>query len=241
MQASQLRPASELSKRYGVKCIVYGGPGSGKTPLIATAPKVVLLATEPGLGSMRNSNVATWEAHTPEKIDEFMKWALSSTELKQFDTIAIDSLSNLSELFLLQEQKNEKHGQKAYGQANTRTMKVCNDLYYMRDKHIVMIGKQTIVENGSQNTNSGYVMYEPVLQKRPYFPGKELNTKIPHLFDNIMHLCDVTMPGFQKPQRALRTKEIPEILARDRYGNLDDLEPPDLTRLFDKALNAPAL
>lgn len=241
MQASQLKPAGTLAQRYGVKAIIYGAPGSGKTPLISTAPRPVLMATEPGLGSMRHSTVPTWEAHTPEKIDEFLKWALSSTEMQQYDTIAIDSLSNLSEIFLAREQKEEKHGQRAYGVSNTRTLKVCNDLYYMRDKHIVMICKQTLGENGNQNMSPAGIMYEPVLQKRPYFPGKELNTKIPHLFDNIHHLCDVRVPGYPQPVRALRTKEIPEIMARDRYGNLAEIEPPNLTQLFHKALTAPPI
>ena len=111
MQASQLKPAGTLAQRYGVKAIIYGAPGSGKTPLISTAPRPVLMATEPGLGSMRNSTVPTWEAHTAEKIDEFMKWATSSTEMQQYDTIAIDSLSNLAEIFLTREQKEEKHVQ----------------------------------------------------------------------------------------------------------------------------------
>lgn len=237
MQASQLRPASELAKRYGVKAIIHGAPGSGKTPLVSTAPRPVMLATEPGLGSLRSSNVPVWEAYQPAKIAEFMKWILESKEAANYDTVAVDSLSNASEIFLTEMTAIEKDGRRAYGRANEKTMKLCNDLYYMQSKHIVMICKQTTRENGKESVmQNGQVLYEPVMQKIPYFPGKELNSKIPHLFDDILHLCDASIPGHAKPQRALRTREIPEVMARDRYGGLEDLEPANLSYFFDKAM-----
>ena len=118
-----------------------------------------------------------------------------------------------------------------------RTMKIANDLYYMPQKHIVMIAKQALVENGRQTIlQNGEVTYEPIMQKRPFFPGKDLNVKVPHLFDNVMHLGEASVPGMPKPVRALRTKEIPEVFARDRLGNLNELEQPDLTASFAKAM-----
>lgn len=237
MQMSNLRPASQLARRYGVKAIVFGGPGSGKTPLINTAPRPVLLVTEPGMLSMRTSNVPAWEAYEPAKIKEFFDWFMKSQEAKNFDTLAIDSISNIAELILAEELQKVKHGMKAYGNMSERVMAVCNDLYYMPQKHIAMIAKQGLVENGRQTIlQNGEVTYEPIMQKRPFFPGKDLNVKIPHLFDNVMHLGEVVIPGMNKPQRALRTKEIPEVFARDRLGNLAEVEPPDLSAIFGKAM-----
>jgi hypothetical protein len=237
MQASQLRPANELAKRYGVKTIIFGAPGSGKTPLIATAPRPVVLATEPGLASLRHTTVPVWEAYQPNKITEFMKWILESKEASAYDTVAVDSLSNVAELFLSHELDEKKHGLKAYGAANEKTLDICNALFHMQQKHVIMNAKQTTADNGRQSImQNGVVVYEPILQKIPYFPGKELNTKVPHLFDNVMHLCEATIPGHAKPQKALRTQEIPEVRARDRYGNLNDLEPANLNYLFDKAM-----
>ncbi|MCP5883106.1 ATP-binding protein, partial [Klebsiella pneumoniae] len=74
MQMSQLVPASQLTRRYGVKSVVFGGPGAGKTPLMQTAPRPVLLVTEPGMLSMRGSNIPCWEAPTPARINEFFEW-----------------------------------------------------------------------------------------------------------------------------------------------------------------------
>src|ERR1044072_4275471 len=237
MQASQLLPASQLAKRYGMKSIIFGAPGSGKTPLVSSAPRPVLLVTEPGMLSMRHSSVPAWEAYTAPKIVEFMEWIAKSKEVNSFDTIAIDSFSCVAEVLLADELPKHKHGMRAYGTMAERVMGICAMLYYMPQKHIVMIAKQTQVENGKQTLiQNGEVSYESVMQRRPHFPGKDLNIRIPHLFDNVMHLGDANIPGQPKPVKALRTREIAEIFARDRSGNLAELEPPDLNALFAKAM-----
>ena len=238
MQMSQLKAASQLARRYGVKATIYGGPGSGKTPLTNTAPRPVLLVTEPGMLSMRTSNIPAWEAYSPGLIAEFFDWFMKSKEAVNFDTLCIDSISNIAEIVLAEELIKVKHGLKAYGNMSERVMKICNDLYYMPQKHIAMIAKQCTVENGRQTMiQGGEIVTEPVMQKRPFFPGKDLNIKVPHLFDNVLHLGDVTIPGQPKPVRALRTKEIPEVFARDRLGNLAEIEQPDLSLLFAKAMS----
>lgn len=111
MQMSQLKPASELAQRFGVKALVYGGPGMGKTPIIKTAPRPVLCVVEPGMLSMRDAvNIPAWDAYTPERIDEFFKWLFTSAEAKNFDTVGIDSISQLAEIILTQELNRNKDG-----------------------------------------------------------------------------------------------------------------------------------
>lgn len=238
MNVNHLVPASQLAQRYGVKSIVFGAPGSGKTPLIQTAPRPVLLVTEPGMLSMRNAhNIPAWPAFDGPKIEEFFEWFMKSKEASQFDTLGIDSGSNIAEIILAEELKKQKHGLKAYGTMSERVMEKLNALYYMPQKHIVIICKQTTADNGRQTIiQGGEITYEPIKQKRPFFPGNDLNVKVPHLFDNVLHLDRVAMPGQPKPVPALRTKEIPEVFARDRLGNLGEIEPPDLSSLFAKAM-----
>ncbi len=124
MQMSQLKPASQLARRYGVKSVVFGAPGSGKTPLINTAPRPVLLVTEPGMLSMRGSNVPAWEAYSPALIVEFFEWFMKSREAANFDTLGIDSISNIAEIILADELGKVKHGMKAYGNMSERVMKI---------------------------------------------------------------------------------------------------------------------
>ncbi len=226
MNINQLKPASDLAKKFGVKSIIPGAPGTGKTPLVKTTPRPIMCVIEPGMLSMRDANnVPAWEANTPEKVEEFFTFILQSNEAKQFDTICIDSISQLAELFLTQELKRNKDGRKAYGELSRRVMDLVNALYYLPNKHVYMIAKQaTMEENGTAT-------------KKPYFPGQDLNIKIPHLYDEILYAGEANIPGQPKPVLAIRTKATYGILARDRSGKLAELEPPNIGDIFKKCMS----
>lgn len=224
MNFQSLKPAGQLAQRFGVKALAYGGPGMGKTPMVNSAPRPVLCCVEPGMLSMRGSSVPAWEAYDVGRINEFFAWVFQSAESKQFDTIAIDSISQLAEIILTDELKKNKDGRKAYGEMSRKVMEIVNALYYMPNKHIWLIGKQTVVDEMG------------VQRKKPYFPGQDLNVKIPHLFDEVLHIGLNTIPGQPKPIVAIRSAETFDIMARDRSGKLAELEPPNLANLFTKAM-----
>lgn len=228
MQMRDLKPASQLAQRFGVKCVAYGGPGAGKTPLFKTAPRPVLCVVEPGMLSMRDAtNIPAFEAYTPEKIEEFFDWLFRSHEARNFDTVGFDSFSQIAEIILKQELKRNKDGRKAYGEMSRRVMDWADGLYFMPNKHTYLIAKQGTVDEGGVNF------------KRPYFPGQDLNVKIPHLFDEILHIAPAQIPGvnMNKPVQAIRTLGTFDTMARDRSGKLAELEPPDLAALFRKVMS----
>ena len=151
MDIRDLKAASEHATNFGCKCIVYGPAGTGKTPILNTAPRPVLLATEAGLLSMRGSNIPTYEAYTPQRVDEFFKWFFNSTETKNFDTLGIDSGSQIADIYLQgalsgkSSSGNKKHGMAAYGEMATNTMEHLRTLYYTRYKHVYMICKKKLL------------------------------------------------------------------------------------------------
>lgn len=221
---SSLRPAHDFAIRFGVKAIVYGKPGSSKTPIANTAPRPLLLACEPGLRSMVGSKVATWPAYTPAKIDEFFKWFFSSAEVKNFDTLCIDSVSQMADVYLQDSLKRIKHGMQAYGDMATKVMDHLRTLYFTERMHTYLICKQEdLNENG-------------VIFKRPYFPGKQLSIDIPHMFDEILHLAKVPIPGAGE-QLAFRCHNSFDVLARDRTGRLNEFEPPNFGDIIKKCMS----
>jgi hypothetical protein len=225
MNLTNLRPANELAQRFGVKSVIYGGPGSGKTPLVDTCPTPVMLVVEPGMLSMRTSRVPCFEGNSAEKCDEFWQWFFQSSEPRKFDTLAIDSLSQMAETYLTRELGRWKDGSKAYGEMSRHVMDIVNRLYYTPQKHLYMICKQ-----GSVEENGG-------VMKRPYFPGQDLNVKIPHLFDEIWHIGLNMIPGVQGAQLSIRTRSSFDTMARDRSARLNELEPPNIGALFLKAMS----
>lgn len=226
MQINQLKSGRQCAQQYGVKMLIHGGPGSGKTPMIKTAPRPVLCATEPGLLSLRDWDGPVWEAYTVPRIEEFMRWITSSAEARNFDTVGIDSVSQMTEIKLAEALKENAHGLKAYGVMSDWTMPYLRDLFTMQQKHVYLIAKQFASDEGGG-----------VMKKRPYFPGKELNVKVPHLYDEILCAGTFTIPGVQGEQRAIRTLDSLTVAARDRSGKLDEFEPCDIGALIAKCMS----
>lgn len=230
MQMKDLKPASSFAQNYGFKAIAYGPPGEGKTPLIKTAPRPVMLVCEPGMGSMRDAhNIPAWEGYTPAKCAEFFDWVSKSNEAKNFDTVCIDSFSQYAEIELKQALSKNTHGLKAYGVMAEIVNERAHLLYYMPQKHVYLVCKETVIDEGG------------VKKRRPYFPGQDLNVKMPHLFDAILHVSKAQIPGFIKPQLAIRTLGTLDVMARIRTSRSDvfsELEPPDLAALIAKAMAA---
>lgn len=224
MQMSDLKPVSAFARNYGVKSLVYGGPGSGKTPIVTTAPNPVMCIVEPGVLSLKKENkIPAFEAYTPARIEEFFKWIFGSKETSNFDTLAVDSVSEMAEIILIEELTRCKDGRMAYGNMSRRMMVYMSGLYFLPNKHIYLIAKMASVDELGVN------------RKKPYFPGQDLNVKIPHLFDEILYAGKFPIPG-AGINPAFRTRETFDSMARDRSGTLDEFEQTNLTHIFNKIM-----
>jgi len=238
MNLKDLKPVSTLVQRYGVKTLAYGPPGGGKTPLITTAPRPVLLITEPGILSMRDSNIPAFEAYTPGRIDEFFKWLKSSNELKSFDTICVDSISQLAEIELTRALANNRDGRKAYGVMSQAVMEIVDFLYFMPEKHIYIIAKEAKQEEIVWSFSGPMPVQTTVFKKVPYFPGQDLSIKVPHRYDEIVRIAKGTIPGVAGEHKFIRSSgPDAELLCRDRSGKLNEYEPHNLSDMFRKIMN----
>lgn len=235
MQMSDLKAAGEFAQNFGVKALIYGAAGTGKTPLLNSAPRPILLATEPGLLSMRGSKIPTYEAYTPLRVDDFFKWFFSSAETKNFDTLGIDSASQIADIYLnaalngTSKAGNKKHGLAAYGEMADNTMEHLRTLFYTKEKHTYVICKEEIAD----------VDYQSL--RRPYFPGKVLPIQVPHLYDFIIRLTKTNVLGMVGEQLAFQCVGSQNVLARNRTGNLNEFEEPHFGRLVNKAMSVPPM
>lgn len=217
MQQSDLQRADVFAQRMGVKAIIYGPPGSGKTPVLNTAPRPVLLATEPGLLSMRGSNIPTWVAPTKDKMDEFFKWFEYSAEAKNFDTLGIDSTSEMCNIAL--RESKAKHGLAQHGDMAEYVYPILRRMYFMPQKHMYLIAKEEFTEG----------------VKRPSYPGKFMPKEMPHLFDCILRLAKTNIPNVGE-HLAFQCNGSFDVVARNRTGTLDTFEPPDFGAIVRKAM-----
>jgi len=220
MQVSDLKEAREFAIQFGIKAVIYGPAGSGKTPIVNTAPRPLLLAVEPGLLSMRTSTVKTWLAPDTKRIDEFFNWFFNSAEAKNFDTLAIDSSSQMCDIALQEAKKTERHGLQQYGKMAEYVEPYMRRLYFLPEKHMYLIAKEETQDSG---------------MRRPYYPGKQLPVSIPHLYDCILRVAKVSIPNVGETT-AFQCNGSYDVLARNRTGILDTFEPPDFSALVKKAM-----
>ena len=225
--ALQFTTTDQASAKSGVKVLVYGDSGMGKTTLCATAPAPIIISAESGLLSLRKFSIPVIEVKTIDQLTEAYNWALQSAEARQFATFCIDSISEIGEVVLANAKKQVKDPRQAYGELiekMTMTIRAFRDL---PGKHVYMAAKMEPMKDEL----SGVVKYGPGM------PGSKLGPQLPYYFDEVFRLgVNKTVQG--ETYRFLQTQPDLQYTAKDRSGSLAAIESPDLNHVFAKILGA---
>ena len=206
----------------GVKMLVYGQAGTGKTSLIPTLPRVVVLSAEGGLLSIQGADVPYIEINSMTSLMEAYSWLIESAEAKGFDSIALDSISEIAEVVLAEELKKQKDGRAAYGELNTIMAGMIRVFRDLPAKHVYFTAKC----DKSQD-ETGRLLYAPSM------PGKSLSMQVPYFFDLVLALR-VEKDSEGLAQRALMCDSDGIWQAKDRSGKLGAWEAPDLSAIIAK-------
>lgn len=208
----------------GVKCCVYGRSGTGKTRLAATGPRPFIFSAENGLLSLRKVKVPYSIIKTYKDLEEARDWALKSAEARNYDTLSLDSVSEIAEVLLADEKEKTKDPRKAYGELSGKVQDVLRDFRDMPQKHVLFIAKEEAYDVNGMKTS------------RPSFPGQQLGQAMPYFFDEVFHLIQYQDQQTKEFAAALkcRTDQLSE--AKDRSGALEPWEPANLTHIFNKIM-----
>ena len=204
-----------------VKYLIYGQAGAGKTSLIPTMPNPIILSAEGGLLSIRDSNLPFIEIDGMDTLREAYKWLTGSDEAKGFESIALDSISEMGEVCLAAEKAKSKDPRQAYGEMQTTMAEVVRSF---RDLpcHVLFTGKL----DKSQD-EMGRMLYSPSM------PGQKTGQALPYFFDLVLALR-VEKDTDGNIQRALMCQSDGLWQAKDRSGKLDAWEAPDLGAIIEK-------
>jgi phage nucleotide-binding protein len=219
--AINLKSTSGLSAN-GVKMLVYGNAGTGKTSLIPTLPNPVVLSAEGGLLSIQDANLPYVEVNNYETLMEAYKWLTESVEGKGFDSIALDSISEIAEVVLNHEKKIAKDPRQAYGAMQEQMADIIRAFRDISGKHVYFTAK---CEKSQDET--GRLLYAPSM------PGNKTGQQLPYFFDEVLALR-VEKDADGNSQRALMCDSDGIWLAKDRSGKLGAWEAPDLSAIIAK-------
>jgi len=219
--AIKLRSTSDVYEN-GVNFLCYGHAGSGKTSLIKTLPNPVIISAEGGLLSIQDANLPFIEVNDMDSLREAYTWVKESDEAKQFESVAIDSISEVAEVVLAHEKRVNKDGRAAYGEMQVQVIEIMRAFRDLQGKNVYFSAK---CEKAQDET--GRMLYSPSM------PGSKLAQQIPYLVDEVFALR-VEKDSEGVTQRALMCDSDGLWLAKDRSGKLAAWEAPDLGAIIAK-------
>ena len=206
----------------GVKVLVYGQAGAGKTSLVQTLPDPIVLSAEGGLLSLRDADVPYIEVTDMATLKEAYSWLIESDEGKPFKSVALDSISEIAEVVLYNEKKSSTDPRQADGAMQEQMADIIRAFRDLPNRHVYMSCKLEKTQD-----EMGRVLYAPSM------PGNKTGQSLPYFFDEVLALrVEKDQDGVT--QRALMCDSDGLWLAKDRSGKLDAWEAPDLGEIINK-------
>lgn len=218
--AINLKKTGSLSAE-GVKMLVYGAAGAGKTSLIKTLPQPIVLSAEGGLLSIQDADLPYIEIASMDDLREAWVW-LGTDEGMAYQSVALDSISEIAEVCLNAEKKATKDPRQAYGAMQEQMADVIRAFRDLPGRHVLMTAKLE-----KSQDEMARILYAPSM------PGNKTGQSLPYFFDEVLALR-VERDADGNTQRALMCDGDGSWLAKDRSGKLDAWEAPDLGAIINK-------
>lgn len=204
-------------------CLNYGASGVGKTSLIATAPEPIILSAESGLMSLADLDLPVIEIKSLKDVADAFLFFRDSDDAKMYETINIDSLSELGEVLLAEYKQEENDARRAYARMADHMAALIRNFRDLPGYNTYFTAKQLRLVDET----SGRISYCPSL------PGKSLTINLSYFFD-IVTCMRIGTDDEGANFRYLQTQPDRQYEAKDRSGKLNPIEEPHLGRLFDK-------
>jgi len=216
--AIEVQSTSDVSTTY-IKLLVYGQAGAGKTTLIKTLPNPIICSAEGGLLSIKDADLPFIKVGSMSDLRDAYLWLVDNGS--KYESVALDSISEIAEVVLNHEKKQAKDPRQAYGamqEQMTDLIRAFRDL----PMHVYMTAKLEKMKD-----ETGKILYAPSM------PGNKTGQQLPYFFDELLALR-VEKDSDGKIWHGLKRKGDSAWQAKDRSGALEEWEEPDLGKLIKK-------
>jgi phage nucleotide-binding protein len=229
--AISLTSTRQSAQLTGLKFLVHGPAGAGKTSLCATTGEpTVIISAESGLLSLSRHDIPVIEVKTLDQMYEAYDFVANSEEGQQFKWVCLDSISEIAEVVLNHEKKVAKDPRQAYGALAEKMTDLIRAFRDLPGRNVYFSCKQ----ERTKDEQTGAMLYFPSM------PGNMLKQGVGYFFDFVFALR-VEKDGDGNPTRWLQTARDFSYEAKDRSGALDSFEAPDLAAIAAKVTSQTAI
>lgn len=208
----------------GIKILVHGPAGAGKTSLCGTTGgSTLIISAESGLLSLRAFDIPVLEVKTLDQLYEAYQFVTDTDEGKAFQWVCLDSISEIAEVVLNHEKKTAKDPRQAYGALAEKMTDILRAFRDLPGRNVYFACKQ----ERTKDEQSGAMLYFPSM------PGNMLKQGVGYFFDEVFALR-VEKDAEGNPTRWLQTNRDYNYEAKDRSGSLEMFEPADLSAIATK-------
>lgn len=205
-----------------IKMIGYGAAKVGKTKAISTLPNPITLSCEGGLLVLQENDLPYIEVRSIDDLYDAYAWLMESDEAKQYESVALDSLTEMGEVVLAAEKKVMVSGKlrdprQAYTAMSDQMSEVIREFRDIPNRHVYFSAQMEKMVD-----ETGAVLFAPAM------PGQKFPQKIPYFFDEVFAFR--IEDGFH----SIMTATDGIWTAGDRSGKLDKWEEPDLGAIIKK-------
>jgi hypothetical protein len=222
----EIKTTRQVTQDFGLKILVHGPAGAGKTRLCATTGDLehtLIISAEGGLLSIQSFEIDVVQVSSVGDVYEAYEFLRKGDH--KYRWVCLDSISELAEVVLQGEKLRHRDGRRAYGEMADTVFDLLRGFRNL-PYNVVMTAKQ------AREEDEGRFLYVPLL------PGRQLTQSIAYLFDEVFALR-VEPNGEGQPVRLLQTGKSRNYEAKDRSGLLALYETPDLAQLYAKITGAP--
>ena len=198
-----------------VNLLLYGRSGIGKTCALAWCPSPIILSAENGLMSLKSKDIPFVEITSIQSLRETFVWLTKSKEGEQYQTICIDSISEVCDLaFNDCKQRIGNDPVKLYPELRS-TVQPLLAAFKSLPRHFIATAHETTKQLGDDQLTVPSVI------------GNKLADYLPYVFDVVLHY---TLDGDN--ERIVYTNADRGSVAKDRTGLLT----AEITDITDKFL-----
>lgn len=221
----RIRAIKKMVEDNGIKILVHGPAGAGKTVLSATSGEsTLIISAEAGLLSIKDAPdyIKGAEIETMDDLEEMYQYLFETSDEPDFKWVALDSITEIAERILSNEKKHSADPRKAYMEMQDRVMVILRKFRDLKGYNIVMTCKQQYIP-----IEGASALFAPMM------PGQKLHQQIPYIFDEVFALR-VVKDKEGNDVRVLQTCRDSMYEAKDRSGCLADFEKPSLKHIAKK-------